>query len=77
MVTRLILLLYMAIAGLALSGCSTYQGADMDQYDRNDRTYLTESGSAASPTFRPGMYPRDIRDPSSVMRPLPPPMPTP
>ena len=74
MVTRLTLLFYMAIAALALSGCSTYQGADMDQYDR---TYGTDSGSAASPTFRPGMYPRDIRDPSSVIRPVPPPSSTP
>jgi hypothetical protein len=63
-----------ACATLALSGCATNQGAASDQYET---TYGTYRGNPASPTFRPGMYPNDIRDPNALTRPLAPPPATP
>jgi hypothetical protein len=56
-----------ACAAMVLSGCATNQGAASDQYDT---TYGTSRGNPASPTFRPGMNPDDIRDPTSVTRPI-------
>jgi hypothetical protein len=64
---KAIALLLTACAALALSGCATNQGAASDQYDT---TYGTSRGNPASPTFRPGMYPDDIRNPNATTRPL-------
>jgi hypothetical protein len=63
-----------ACATLTLSGCATNQGAASDQYET---TYGTYRGNPASPMFRPGMYPNDIRDPNALTRPLAPPPATP
>jgi hypothetical protein len=71
---KAIALVLTACAALGLSGCATNQGAASDQY------YTTSGASGrnpASPTFRPGMYPDDIRDPNALTRPLTPPPTTP
>jgi hypothetical protein len=73
-IMKAIALVLTACAALALSGCATNQGAASDQYDT---TYGTSRGNPASPTFRPGMYPDDIRDPNALTRPLTPPPTTP
>jgi hypothetical protein len=64
---KAIALLLTVSAALALSGCATNQGAASEQYDT---TYGTGRGNPASPTFRPGMNPDDIRDPTSMTRPI-------
>lgn len=56
-----------ACAVVAVSGCATNQGAASDQYYT---TYGTSRGNPASPTWRPGMYPDDIRDANALTRPL-------
>ena len=68
---KAIALLLTASAVLALSGCATNQGAASDQYT----TSGGNPANPASPTFRPGMYPNDIRDSSALTRPLAPPPP--
>jgi|ERR1041385_3067123 hypothetical protein len=55
----------------SLTGCATHRGGDSDEYFSDQ----SRQGPSASPTFRPGMNPRDIRDPNSVTRPLAPPAP--
>lgn len=59
-------LILTACAVLAVSGCATNQGAASDQYHT---TYGT-GRNPASPTWRPGMYPDDIRDANALTRPL-------
>jgi hypothetical protein len=60
-------------AVLSLAGCVTHQGSAVDDYNTTTGT----SGNPASPTFRPGMYPNDIRDPNALTRPLETPRTTP
>jgi predicted small secreted protein len=64
-IMKAIELVLTACAAMVLSGCATNQGAASDQYET---TYGTSRGNPASPTFHPGMYPDDIRDPNSVTR---------
>jgi hypothetical protein len=52
---------------LLFSGCATHHGGTEDDYN----TSWGSANNPASPTFRPGMNPDDIRDPNSVNRPLP------
>jgi hypothetical protein len=59
-------LILTACAVLAVSGCATNQGAASDQHHT---TYGT-GRNPASPTWRPGMYPDDIRDANALTRPL-------
>lgn len=63
------LMILAAGAALALGGCATYQGSTSDEYSTNSGF---RSGNPASPTFRPGMYPNDIRDPNALTNPLEP-----
>jgi hypothetical protein len=58
-----------ACAALALQGCATNQGG---AYDQDTTMSATVRGNPASPTFRPGMNPNDIRDPNSLTRPIEP-----
>jgi hypothetical protein len=66
---KAILMILTACAVLTFTGCVTHQGSAVDEYNT---TSGTVSGNPASPSFRPGMNPNDIRDPSSVNRPLEP-----
>lgn len=65
-VMKVLVMILSAAAALFVAGCSTYQGASEDEYNSN----WGMGTNPASPTFRPGMYPNDIRDPNSVTRPL-------
>jgi len=67
---KTILLLLTTLTVLFFMGCTTGRGGTSDEYDR-DNGYGT--GPAASPTFRPGMNPSDIRDPNALIHPVPPP----
>jgi hypothetical protein len=64
---KALILILTACATVALSGCATNQGGD---YDQNTTMSATVRGNPASPTFRPGMNPNDIRDPNSLRRPI-------
>jgi len=57
-------------AALGLAGCATYQGGTGDEYTTTRATGMS-SGPVASPTFRPGMNPKDIRDPNALTTPSP------
>jgi len=70
---KAMMLILTASAAVALSGCATNQGGD---YDQNTTMSGTVRGNPASPTFRPGMNPNDIRDPNFT-RPIEPPPATP
>ena len=59
---------------LAFTGCATNRGG---VYDETDTSAGHVSGNPASPTFRPGMYPDDIRNPNELTRPIEPPPTTP
>jgi hypothetical protein len=65
---KTMLILSMTVTVLLLVGCSTEQGGTSDLYN-----YGTgyETGVSESPTFRPGMNPRDIRDPNALIHPVP------
>jgi hypothetical protein len=56
-----------ACAILAFAGCATNQGGVVDEYYTPSGTVR---GNPASPTFRPGMDPNDVRDPNAFARPL-------
>jgi hypothetical protein len=72
-VMKAIIMILSACAALALPGCATQQGGTTDEYNTN----WGVGTNPASPTFRPGMYPNDIRDPNALTRPLEPPHTTP
>ncbi len=63
---------------LLVTGCSTFQGGESDTtYQNSGRaTALSDDTEGvnigSSPTMRPGMNPRDIRDPNNLTRPLAP-----
>ena len=63
---------------LLASGCSTFQGGDSDTYYQNSArsTALSDDTEGvnigSSPSMRPGMNPRDIRDPNNLTHPLAP-----
>ncbi len=61
-------LLLAAVAGLIIAGCASYQGGAAEKYD-NGYGAAVSPGPTASPTFRPGMNPRDPRDPNALTRP--------
>jgi hypothetical protein len=60
-IMKAIALLITACAALILAGCATHQGG---AYDQETTMSGTARGNPASPTFRPGMNPDDIRDPT-------------
>jgi hypothetical protein len=62
-------LLLLGLAGVSLAGCASYQGGSDEHYHYGTGT---SAGPTASPTFRPGMNPRDIRDPNALTSPAPP-----
>ena len=66
------------LAGAAVmlsAGCAPqYEGGIVD---RSNSDYWTDTGPVANPTFRPGMNPRDFRDPNTLTRPVTPPATTP
>ena len=66
---KIIAILLVTLASLALSGCASYQGGITDEYNSGYGTLM----NPASPTFHPGMYPQDPRDPNALTRPLNPP----
>jgi uncharacterized lipoprotein len=71
MMKRITWLALASFVALAAAGCASdrgYRGGTSDSFDRDYGT----AGPTASPTFRPGMNPRDIRDPNALTRPLPP-----
>jgi hypothetical protein len=56
------LVLIIAVTGLA-TGCATNRGGKSDQFDATANGAQAYPEPAASPTERPGMNPRDPRDP--------------
>ncbi len=55
--------------GLALTGCASYQGGTADQSGRMTGGEEVHPQPTASPSFRPGMNPEDVRDPHYTTRP--------
>jgi hypothetical protein len=69
---------FAGLLGVILSGCTTDRGGTYDDeitgasnpsYGVSGQSVPDEPWPAASPTFRPGLNPTDIRDPSSMTRP--------
>jgi hypothetical protein len=62
------------LLGLLVTGCSTFRGGDSDTtYQNSGRaTALSDDtegvNTGSSPSMRPGMNPRDIRDPNGLSR---------
>ena len=56
---------------LALAGCSTERGASNDAYNTSANNAEAYPEPAGSPTARPGMTPRDPRDPQFITQPEP------
>ncbi len=52
-----------------LAGCSTYTGGTGSEYTTSNGIGEGNPSPAASPTFRPGMNPEDVRDPHFTTRP--------
>jgi hypothetical protein len=67
-----------SVLSLLATGCSHFKGADADTtYQNSGRgTALSDDTEGvnvgSSPSMRPGMNPRDIRDPNGLTRPLAP-----
>jgi predicted small secreted protein len=68
--------LMLAITGFVLAGCASYEGGARDDYNAGYGSSASP-GPMGSPTFRPGMNPRDPRDPNALIQTLPPPASTP
>jgi hypothetical protein len=64
---------FAVLACWILSGCATDRGGayDTEPSGASNPSYgvSNEHWPAASPTFRPGMNPADIRDPNALRRP--------